>query len=261
MPTDPRWQLQTPINAIIFDCDGTLSTIEGIDELANENHVGTSVQLLTSEAMGKTGINPDLYRERLQLVQPNKLQVDKLGETYYAHRVPDACEVIAIFQRLNKTIYIISAGLAPAVIQFGDFLKIPTSNIFAVDVSFDANDNYQDFDSQSPMTMRDGKRTIVSELKAANGRVAHIGDGLNDYIAHDLSTRFIGYGGVYYRKNIAADCEFYIKAKSLAAMLPLLLTQQEVITLTAQESEIYKKGLKDINNGMVEINNIQDNYA
>ena len=39
----PTWQLDHPINAIVFDCDGTLSIIEGIDELARNNGVGDAV--------------------------------------------------------------------------------------------------------------------------------------------------------------------------------------------------------------------------
>lgn len=258
MPTAPRWQLQTPINAIIFDCDGTLSAIEGIDELASENHVGSAVQFLTETAMSHTGINPDIYRQRLELVLPSKLQVDNLGKKYYEHRVPDAGEVIQLFQRLKKTIYIISAGLSPAVTQFGDYFHVPAANIFAVDVKFDNDGNYLDFDSQSPMTVRDGKRHVVSELKSVNGRVAHIGDGMNDFIAHDISTRFIGYGGIFYRKNIAADCEYYIRAKSLASLLPLILTSEEIKELQPAEKQLYEKGLADIHNKQVEMNHTKD---
>ncbi|TAK75879.1 MAG: phosphoserine phosphatase, partial [Gammaproteobacteria bacterium] len=61
----PIWQPQAPIPAIVFDCDGTLSMIEGIDELAKHNGVSEAVQALTAEAMEKTGLHPDLYRQRL----------------------------------------------------------------------------------------------------------------------------------------------------------------------------------------------------
>jgi phosphoserine phosphatase len=35
-----NWQLQHPLDAVVFDCDGTLSQIEGIDALAEKNDVG-----------------------------------------------------------------------------------------------------------------------------------------------------------------------------------------------------------------------------
>lgn len=258
MPTAPNWQLQKPISAVIFDCDGTLSAIEGIDELAKEKNVGDAVHALTEKAMGKTGINPDLYRQRLELVKPNKQQVEKLGEKYITHLVPDASGVIQSFQRLNKIIYIVTAGLSPAIIHLAARLNIPRENIFSVDIEFDAQGNYQNFNHHSPMTKSNGKREIVSQLKAVHNRVAHIGDGMNDFVAHDVSTRFIGYGGVFFRKNIAAECEFYIKSTSLSAMLPLLLTQQEIFELMPTETELYHKGMSAIQNGLVKINPATD---
>lgn len=254
MPTTPHWQLQKPIHAIIFDCDGTLTSVEGIDELAAENNVGDTIKAMTAEAMTQSGINPVLYRKRLELVMPRREQVDQLGHHYHDHRVPDACKVIEHFQELGKIIYLISAGLSPAVIKFGEMLKIPRSNILAVDITFDNQGHYINFDEHSPFTQHDGKRRVVAELKARHGSVAHIGDGMNDFIARDISTRFIGYGGIYYRKNIAEHCAYYIKTPSLRSLLPLLLTQQEVQALTPPASDLYKQGVADIDSGMVEVN-------
>lgn len=261
MPTTPRWQLQKPLDAIIFDCDGTLTSVEGIDELAAENNVGEIVKTMTAEAMTQSGINPQLYRKRLELVMPRREQVEQLGNHYYDKRIPDASDIIQHFQAIGKTIYLISAGLSPAVIKFGEMLSIPRSNILAVNITFDNQGQYINFDDHSPFTQHDGKRRVVAELKARHGRVAHIGDGMNDFIAHDISTRFIGYGGIYYRKNIAEQCGYYIKSASLSALLPLLLTEAESQQLTEQALQLYKKGLADIYNGMVEMNDISNRHT
>lgn len=258
MPTAPNWQLQKPINAVIFDCDGTLSAIEGIDELAKENRVGDAVHALTEKAMGKTGINPDLYRQRLELVKPDKQQVELLGEIYHAHLVPDVSDVIQTFQRLNKVIYIVTAGLTPAIIHLAGHLNIPVENISSVGIEFDSQGNYKDYDHHSPLTKSNGKREIIAKIMANHHGAAHVGDGMNDFVAHDVSTRFIGYGGVFFRKNIEAGCEFYIKSKSLSALLPLLLTQQEQLNLTPKDAELYQKGISAIQNGLVKINPATD---
>ena len=55
----PVWQLKTSIDALIFDCDGTLSRIEGIDVLADQNGVGDAVKQLTHDAMTHMGLNPE----------------------------------------------------------------------------------------------------------------------------------------------------------------------------------------------------------
>ena len=138
----PTWQLQTPIQAVLFDCDGTLASIEGIDELAKNNRVGGAVETLTADAMGKSGINFDLYQKRLDLVRPTQEQVITLGQHYFSNQVPDAKDVIALLQRLNKSVYLISAGLFPAVSLFGKLLQIPEENIFAVNIDFDTNGTF-----------------------------------------------------------------------------------------------------------------------
>lgn len=247
----PKWQLQSPINAIIFDCDGTLSSIEGIDELAKLHGVGEEVKAITADAMGKSGINPELYQQRLDLVQPKQEEVVALGQQYLTHCEPDTFKIIELLKNLNKTVYIISAGLLPAVTFFGEILQVPHENIFAVNIYFDSDGNYLDFDHTSSLIDRNGKRLIVSELKIRHPEMIYVGDGLNDLAVQDLTTRFIGYGGVYYRSNIAELCDFYIKTESLAAVLPLSLTQDEYEKLAKSEQDLYQQGLRAIEEGQV----------
>lgn len=239
------FQLQTPLDAILFDCDGTLSSIEGVDELAMSAgpEVAETVQALTAEAMGKSGINPDIYEQRLALIGPGKLAIDALAEKYFAHCTPDVIAVIALLQRLGKSIYILSAGLLPAVLAFARRLHVPEQHVFAVHVQFDAAGHYRDFDHASPLIYNDGKRQIVQQLQKQHRQMLYVGDGLNDIAVRDLVSRFIGYGGSYYRANIAEQCDYYIKEKTLLPLLPLALTLDEVNQLTQDEMEMYKRGV------------------
>lgn len=246
MPSQPVWQPENPFDAIIFDCDGTLCDIEGIDELAIQNQVGEAVKTITANAMSQSGINPEIYRQRLELVKPTQEQVVKLGELYIAHLEPESQEVIRILQRLKKSIYIVSAGLKMAIDSLGGYLTIPSSHIYAVDLSFDEQGHYLDFDHHSLLTKHDGKREVVKTLSKKHNIIAYIGDGMNDLIAKDLVTRFIGYGGAYYRQQIASLCDYYIKSKSFAPLLPLLLTDNDVKRLLPTERIIYQKGLQEI---------------
>ena len=242
------WQLKTPLDTIIFDCDGTLSAIEGINELAKNKGIYSHIEALTHEAMSVAGLNPELYEKRLNLICPNISQVQALGKHYYLNRVPDAHDIIQILHRLNKCVYLISAGLNPAVSIFGEMLSIPHENIFAVNTKFDDQGNYLDFDRDSPLIYNQGKRQIVESLKTKHTHILHIGDGLNDYVTHDIVTRYVGYGGVYYRENMEALCEYYIHSLSLSPLLPLCLTAQEINLLHDHELILYKKGESAIAN-------------
>jgi len=251
--TKLHWQLTSPLEAIVFDCDGTLSRLEGIDELARLNGVGDEVCELTAKAMSETGVTPDLYARRLSLVQPARHQVEEMGREYFSERNPDVLEIIRIFQRLNKVVYIMSAGVNPAVTIFAELLGIPKSNVLAVDLSFDANGNYSDFDRDSPLTGPGGKGELAMELRKKHASIMHIGDGMNDMDAKDQVTRFVGYGGVFYRKNLADLCDYYILSTSLSPLLPLGLTEKEAQFLSEGERQFYDAGLNFIDRKEVEI--------
>lgn len=251
--TSPSWQLNRPVSAIVFDCDSTLSSIEGIDFLAKNNGVGDAVKSLTLDAMGKTGLTRDIYQQRLDLVIPRREQVYALGHQYFAHRSPDIMDVINLFKRLKKEVYLVSSGVNPAVRIFGEMLQIPPENVFAVDLRFDQQGNFLDFERSSPLVSNDGKRTILQQLKNKHENIIHIGDGLNDIVTLDLVTRFIGYGGVAYRKNIAELCKYYINTLSLTPLIPLTLTNDETMSLLPDELALYQQGLIAIQEGKVQL--------
>lgn len=250
--TPPHWQTNTSFSAIVFDCDGTLSTIEGIDFLAKNNGVYQKVKALTDLAMQEVGLNENIYQQRLDLVLPRREQVYALGYQYFMHKTPHIVEVIQLLQRLDKTVYILSAGVNPAVKMFGEMLQVPKENIFAVDLRFDQQGNFLHYEKDSPLIQNDGKKIIVEQLKLKHPQIVHIGDGLNDVVTRDIVSRFIGYGGVMYRKNIAEICEFYINTLSFTAILPLILTQMELAMLKPHEWELYNNGLKAMDAGQVE---------
>ena len=237
------WQLQQPLDAIVFDCDGTLSRLEGIDELAVQNGVGRIVSSLTSEAMTSTGVTHALYQERLSLVKPRREQLCSLGKMYFDQRTPDTDHVIDILQRLGKAIFIVSAGLKLAIGLFAESLHVPVSHVYAVDICFDADGHYVDFDRESPLTMPGGKGQLMQQLKQHYPSIMHVGDGVNDVDAKEYVSRFVGYGGVFFRESILKQSDFYIRSTSLAPILALALTEDEASRLSKCDRVVYDKGL------------------
>lgn len=250
-----NWQPVDPIDVISFDCDGTLSRIEGIDVLAHQNQVGEEVEAMTSLAMNETGITADLYKKRLFLVKPSRRQLIQLGQEYYYHRVLDIILVIEALISLNKLIYVLSAGLNPAVKIFSALLGISEEYVFAVDVYFDKDGKFKDYDHGAPTSGLRGKHDIIKCIKETHEKVAHVGDGMNDYEVNEIADRFIGYGGVKYRENIAKICDFYIKSPSLAPLLPLVLTKEEASRLMDKYKKLYEQGVELIKKSQVILKN------
>lgn len=251
--TIPDWQLTEPLDAICFDCDGTLSTIEGIDTLAAMNGVGEDVAALTAKAMTESGITLELYRARLERVRPTRAQLAELTQAYYNARTDAVDDVVAILQRLNKPIYVLSAGVNPSVNDFVEHFNIPANKVFAVDLYFDEQGQYRDFDHDSPMTRRGGKREVIEHIQREHPRVLHIGDGVNDFEVREDVARFVGYGGAYPRENLAALCDFYIRAASLSPLLPLCTTAEEALQLTSTDKSVYNAGLTLLENQGVHV--------
>ncbi len=222
-----QYFLETPVEAIVFDCDGTLTCIEGIDFLAKANHVYKEVSELTRIAMYQSGITPALYHQRLQLTQPSFIQIQNLGQAYFEHRTQKIEDVLTAFKQLNKTVYILSAGVQYAVSDFAKRLGVPTQNVFAVDLQFDKSGAYQSFDESSPLIHNTGKATIIENLFKKHARILYVGDALNDCCVMKQVNRFVGYGGACYSTKMAEKCKFYIRANSMLPLLGLSLTQAE----------------------------------
>ncbi len=215
-------------DAIIFDCDGTLSRVEGIVELARMNGVESEVEQLTNTAMNEGKLDLAIYQHRLELAKPTRQQVERLGELYVEQLTVDVRRCINAFHMLGKPVYVISAGLLLAVCHLADELGIVKERVFAVEVNFDEQGSFIGFDHDSPMTRAAGKREIVRLLKQKHDRITLIGDGANDLATADLVERFIGFGGNYYYENIEANAQFYIYSASLLPALGLCLTAEEL---------------------------------
>lgn len=220
--------LDAPLNAIVFDCDGTLSKIEGINVLAETNHVGDQVTALTEEAMAVSGLSPDLYAQRLLMIRPSYAQILVLGNDYFVERVAGSVEFIQKLQAMGKAVYIVSAGILKSVQIFAEKLRVPDKHVFAVPVYHDEHGNYAGFDSASVLIQNNGKRQIIQELRAKHPRLGFVGDGMNDLCCQGNVTRFVGFGGVFPRDNIAAQSEFYVTSSSLLDVEPFLLTADEL---------------------------------
>lgn len=245
------WALNAPIDSFFFDCDGTLSLIEGINVLATRNGVAKQVHQITARCMGKTGMTPDDYRQRLLHVQPTRKQVEELAECYKRHIAPGAQELIQLLHGLHKKIYIISAGIKTAVVPFAQTLGIPASHVLAVDVYFDDAGNYQGFDEQSNMIQGNGKTVEIASVLKPGERSLLVGDGVSDWEARDAVTRFIGFSGLSPKEWVKNHANFYITNTSFYPIIALGLTPDELKQLSSQDYAYYEQGLTDIYNSVV----------
>src|SRR3954468_7769837 len=233
MAAHTRW---TSFDLIFFDCDSTLSSIEGVDELARLKGKEGRVGLLTQKAMDGDLDLADVYGKRLRAIRPTIGQLAAIEQMYWDTMVPDAREVIAALHFLGKKVFIISGGLAAPVRGFGRRLGVSEANIRAVELEFNQLSGhwwkYYDQAAQTdqsylaykegPLTISAGKPDIVRELAGNRwGRKLFIGDGMSDLRTKESVDLFVGFGGVVCREKVDSGSDVFVYSKSLAPILPM----------------------------------------
>ena len=249
----PRYDL------VFFDCDSTLSSIEGIDELARLKGKEQRVGLLTNKAMDGELDLADVYGKRLRAIRPTRAQLKAVEERYWETTVEDAKDVIAALRLLGVQVFIISGGLIDAVRGFGRRLGIEPARIRAVELEYNELSgrwwdyhepgaqqakSYLDY-SEGPLTVSSGKSKIISDLAGdIPGRRMMIGDGSSDLATQSTVDLFVGYGGVVTREAVRAGADIFVGSTSLAPILPLAAGRSGWAALESQEHhELYRKGV------------------
>jgi phosphoserine phosphatase len=234
---------------VIFDCDSTLSTIEGIDELARLKGKLDQVKAMTDAAMDGEVYLHDVYDRRLEMLAPTHQEVAGIEEQYRSTTVLHAAEVIGALHAAGKEVFIVSGGLLAAVRPFGRWLGVPYDHIRAVNLHYDElSGEWWDYlqdqwgqridvaykDSEdTPLVQTEGKADVVSDmLGERRGRSMLVGDGVSDLAARGVVNLFVGFTGVVSRPHVVAESDVLITGDSLAPVLRLALTESERLALS-----------------------------
>ena len=216
----PKGHAAARFRTVFFDCDSTLSAVEGIEVLALAR--GADVAALTEAAMRGEIPLEDVYARRLDLARPSRAEVEALGQRYIDELVPDARAVVAALQAEGVAVHVISGGLLPAVEILTSALGVPRDRVHAVDVRFADSGEYAGFDTDSPLARSGGKPAVIRRL-APEPPVMLVGDGATDLEAAAVVDRFVAYGGVIARPEILSASNHVIRGRSLAPVLAIAL--------------------------------------
>jgi phosphoserine phosphatase len=217
-----------PYRTVVFDCDSTLSALEGIDELAGEH--APAIEALTARAMNGELPLEAVYRLRLEQIRPSRAAVEALGEAYVRALVPGARELVAALRFLGKRVRILSGGLEPAVQRLGAELGLAREHVTAVAIRFDEQGRYSGFDEASPLARSGGKcMPVRAWLDFGEDPLCLVGDGITDLeVARVLPlARFIGYGGVAAREAVLSRARIVVRQPDMRAVAPWLLSARD----------------------------------
>jgi len=204
------------LKLICFDCDTTLSSIEGIDELARLRgpEVFARVEALTSEAMNGAVRMEEVFGRRMEIVRPGAREVEAVGRRYVATVEPTAKATIAELARKGWTPVIISGGFRQTIRPLADYLGVP--RIEAVDLYFSGDGSYAGYATDFPTTRSGGKAEVIALLRAEYGpeRVVMVGDGASDLETLASVDLFVGYGGFVTREKVRREAPAFVTSLS-----------------------------------------------
>ncbi|MFI3156130.1 MAG: HAD-IB family phosphatase [Methylococcaceae bacterium] len=210
-------------DVICFDCDSTLSKIEGIDELADRVGLGEEMSKLTDAAMNGEVPLEAIYEQRLSLIRPDQGSIDWLAGLYIERIVDGVKEVFETLTVLDKELHIISGGIRQAILPLAKSLGLPETQVHAVDIYFNEDGSYRDYDRNSPLARSGGKAEICKRLLRPEGSMVMIGDGKTDMEAKQAGAVVIGFGGVVDRQVVREQADFYSAEPSLVSVLAHIL--------------------------------------
>jgi phosphoserine phosphatase len=211
-----------PTKLICFDCDSTLSAIEGVDELARAGgpEIFAQVEAMTNDAMnGKIPVEA-VFGRRLELIRPNRRHVEAVGRNYLETIEPTAVVTLAELQARGWTAVIVSGGFRQAIRPLANVLKI--ERVEAVDLFFDGGGNYTGYDMAFPTTRSGGKPDVIAQVKRELNPVCTVmvGDGVSDLESKPQVDRFIGFGRYATRAAVKNGADAFID--SLDELLRML---------------------------------------
>jgi HAD superfamily phosphoserine phosphatase-like hydrolase len=177
---------------LVLDVDSTLTSIEGIEWLAQRRGAAVAREIAEMTGRAMSGAVPldDVYAARLAIVRPSRADVEALAAAYVQAMLPDAREIVRGLGHRGIEVTIVSGGIRQAVAPLAAQLGVDAERVHAVTIAFSTDGQYEGFDNASPLTRRGGKPTLVRALNLARPLLA-LGDGSTDA---ELKTCTLGGG-------------------------------------------------------------------
>lgn len=194
--------------SVVLDVDSTLSGVEGIDWLAarRDGGLGAKVASLTERAMRGDMPLAAVYGERLKMVNPSRDDVSALANMYQSMLAPGAPAAVRQLHEAGRRVVVVSGGIREAILPLAASLGIADREVHAVAVTFTPEGRYAGYDTASPLTTSDGKRTVVERL-ALPKRVLAVGDGATDLAMKPVVDTFAAFTGFVNRAAVVAEAD------------------------------------------------------
>jgi phosphoserine phosphatase SerB len=231
-----------------IDCDSTLSSIEGIDELARASGpvIYEKVAGMTRAAMqGEIGLD-EVFGKRIDLIRPDAATRAHVADLYMEKMVPGAKQLAADLRRAGWTPIILSGGFRQLIEPLARAIGI--DHVEAVPLVVDAHGEFLGYDATHPASHTMGKCRIIREWQEATMPTATVmmGDGASDLETRECVDAFICYTGVVDRPHVSAGAD--IKLHDMRKIGEMMTSLEQLISdeLNVDLSSYHSHGARDM---------------
>ena len=197
---------------LFLDCDSTLCAIEGVDELAalRGPEIEQKVIELTNQAMDGTVPIDEVFGRRLDLILPSRAMCETVAKAYIEKLSPHVEDSLTKLRKSGWEPIIISGGFTQVIEPVAAHLDI--AQVFAVDLIFNDNGDYQTFNEKAPTARNGGKPEIITAVTKGISplQTVMVGDGISDLETNTVVDLFVGYGGVISREAVRASASAFV---------------------------------------------------
>tara|TARA_Y100000385_G_C12966429_1_gene582059 strand:+ start:139 stop:804 length:666 start_codon:yes stop_codon:yes gene_type:complete len=208
-----------PNRKFVFDFDSTLTSVEGLDVLAeislrnnpDKHQIINKIRQITDLGIDGDISFSDSLRSRISLLNANKSQLSELIEFLKTKLSESVIQNKEFFTKYRDRIYIISCGFKEFIEPVVAELSIDPRRIFANTFEFDKNGLIIGFDQSNPLSKHDGK---VNCLKSSGieGEIQIIGDGYSDFVMRreGVAHKFFAYTENVSRKKATDNADHIV---------------------------------------------------
>jgi len=203
----------------VFDFDSTLTSVEGLDVLADislrnnpdKESVINQIQEITDLGIDGDISFSDSLSIRIDLLKANKSQLKELVNFLKTKLSVSVKSNKEFFTKYQDQIYVISCGFKEFIDPVVAELHINPERVFANTFTFNETGLITGFDETNPLSQHNGK---VNCLKASGiqGEIQIIGDGYSDFVMkkEGVADKFFAFTENVSRKKAIDNADYVV---------------------------------------------------
>ena len=208
-----------PNRKFVFDFDSTLTSVEGLDVLAeislrnnhDKDNIINKIQEITDLGIDGDISFSDSLSSRIALLKANKSQLSELVDVLKTKLSESVKANKEFFTKYQNQIYVISCGFKEFIEPVVAELQIGPERIFANTFTFDETGLITGFDETNPLSQHNGKVNCL-KLSGIQGEIQIIGDGYSDFVMkrEGVADKFFAYTENVSRKKATDNADYIV---------------------------------------------------